>query len=157
MRRPPTNRAERTGFEPAVRLLPHGFSKPVHSTTLPPLRAKQKRAVETFFNTLFHTKTEQCETCILGTPPPTFPRVGRFCQGWNSFSTLHSTARQAANVGRTSPCPPTYDIRSITELRTSNVGIVICSVKTRLHHFLHTNRVWPRKNRGLGNPAGVII
>ena len=30
--------AERTGFEPAEPLRAHGFSKPAHSTTLPPLQ-----------------------------------------------------------------------------------------------------------------------
>ena len=34
----PTRQAERTGFEPAVQLPGHGFSKPALSTTQPPLR-----------------------------------------------------------------------------------------------------------------------
>lgn len=33
----PGLQTERTGFEPAEPLRAHGFSKPAHSTTLPPL------------------------------------------------------------------------------------------------------------------------
>jgi hypothetical protein len=38
-----SSKAERTGFEPAVGLRLHRFSKPAHSTTLPPLPVGQTR------------------------------------------------------------------------------------------------------------------
>ena len=47
-----SNKAEREGFEPSDPLIgSHGFSKPAHSTTLPPLQVLMAQGLSTFHDT----------------------------------------------------------------------------------------------------------
>ncbi len=54
------NMAERVGFEPTVRLHARRFSRPVHSTTLPPLRVNEINHLGTISNLLVVQDLNNC-------------------------------------------------------------------------------------------------
>jgi integrase len=138
--------AERTGFEPADQLPGHGFSKPAHSTTLPPLlKPSIVTTYVVFFRQALLSVYYRLYYSIVKLPPPARPggsdAACTLCRGGDAVAANSNRKRCSRKPGTDWPAKPYPDFPLSPHPSGAWQKKITVNGHARIHYFGRWGRV----------------